>query len=25
MQYFGVDYATAAGEFDLDAIGKQVP
>jgi len=25
MQYFGVDYATAAGEFDLDAIGQQIP
>lgn len=25
MEYFGVDYATAAGEFDLESIGQVVP
>lgn len=24
-RYFGVDYATAAGAFDLDSIGQVVP
>ena len=25
IEYFGVDYASAAGEFDLDSIGQVVP
>ncbi len=25
LEYFGIDYATAAGEFDLDSVGQVVP
>ncbi len=25
LEYFGMDYATAAGEFDLDSIGQELP